>query len=150
MAGLGGRAAIKIFPHVMFEAEMNYDFDQAFTEHCLSSGCTVTVANSNLKVLHGLGGAKFIGGRHRVRPFLTLKGGFINFQLNPKPASFGSFTSSVQNLRANNVSCVFYPGAGIESHLGPIGIRLEAGDEIYWTGSPHHNPRVSVGPFIRF
>ncbi len=150
MAGLGGRAAIKIFPHVMFEAEMNYDFEQAFTERCVSSGCTVTVANSNIKVLHGLGGPKFIGGHHWIRPFLTVKGGFINFQLNPKPASFGSFTTSVQNLRTNNVSGVLYPGAGIESHLGPIGIRLEAGDEIYWTGSPHHNPRVSVGPFIRF
>ena len=150
MAGLGGRAGFKLMSHVMFEAEMSYDFDQAFAEHCLSTGCTITVANSDLKVLHGLGGFKFIGGRHAIRPFLTLKGGFVNFQLNPRPASFSGFVSSVDNLRANNVSGAFYPGVGVEGHLGPIGLRLEAGDEIYWTGGPHHNARVAFGPFLRF
>ncbi len=151
MAGLGGRVGYKVFSHVMFEGEMSYDFDQAFTERCISSGCTVTVANSNLKVLHGLAGPKFIGGRHFIRPFLTVKGGFINFQLNPKPASFGSFVTSVQNLRSNNVSGVLYPAAGVEGHLGPIGLRLEGGDEMYFVGNAtHHNPRVAVGPFLRF
>ncbi|HEV2197532.1 MAG TPA: hypothetical protein VGR55_18245 [Candidatus Acidoferrum sp.] len=150
MAGLGGRVGYTIFSHVMFEGEMNYDFDQGFVERCVSTSCTVTVANSNLKVLHGLGGFKFIGSHRAIRPFLTLKGGFINFQLNPKPASFGQFTTSVQNLRSNNVSGVFYPGAGVEGHLGPVGLRLEAGDEIYWTGSPHHNVRIAFGPFLRF
>lgn len=150
MAGLGGRVGYRAFSHVMFEGEINYDFDQGFVERCVSTGCTVAVANSNLKVLHGLGGFKFIGSHHAIRPFLLLKGGFINFQLNPKPASFGQFTSSVQNLRSNNVSGVFYPGAGVEGHLGPIGLRLEAGDEIYWTGKPHHNVRIAFGPFLRF
>jgi len=150
LAGLGGRAGVTVFPHVMFEGEMSYDFDQGFTEHCVSTGCTVTVANSNLKVLHGLGGFKLIGTRHAIRPFLLIKGGFVNFQLNPKPASFGTFATSVQNLRRNNVTGVFYPGAGVEGHLGPIGLRLEAGDEIYYAGPPHHNARVSFGPFLRF
>lgn len=150
MAGLGGRFGYTMFPHVMFEGEINYDFDQGFVERCLSTGCTVGVANSNLKVLHGIGGFKLIGSHHAIRPFLLLKGGFINFELNPKPASFGQFTSSVQNLRSNNVSGVFYPGAGVEGHLGPIGLRLEAGDEIYWTGKPHHDVRIAFGPFLRF
>lgn len=150
MAGLGGRAGFKLLPHVMFEAEMSYDFDQAFTEHCLSTGCAVTVANSDLKVLHGLGGFKIIGGRHAIRPFLTLKGGFVNFQLNPRPASFSGFVSSVDNLRTNNVSGALYPGAGVEGHLGPVGLRLEAGDEIYFAGGTHHNARIAFGPFLRF
>ena len=150
MAGLGGRAAVKLFSHVMVEGEMSYDFEQAFTERCLSSGCTVTVANSNLKVLHGLVGPKFIGGRHAIRQFLAVKGGFINFQLNPRPASFSGFVSSVDNLRSNNVSAVLYPALGAEGHLGPIGLRLEAGDEMYFAGSTHHNPRVAFGPFLRF
>ena len=150
MAGLGGRAAVKLFSHVMVEGEMSYDFEQAFTERCLSSGCTVTVANSNLKVLHGLVGPKFIGGRHAIRPLLAVKGGFINFQLNPRPASFSGFVSSVDNLRSNNVSAVLYPALGAEGHLGPIGLRLEAGDEMYFAGSTHHNPRVAFGPFLRF
>jgi len=150
LVGLGGRAGFKLMSHVMFEAEMSYDFDQAFTEHCLSTGCTITTANSDLKVLHGLGGFKIIGGHHAIRPFLTLKGGFINFQLNPRPATFSGFVSSVDNLRANNVSGVVYPGAGVEGHLGPIGLRLEAGDEIYFAGGTHHNARVAFGPFLRF
>jgi len=150
MAGLGGRAGFKLLPHVMFEAEMSYDFDQGFAEHCLSTGCTVTVANSNLKVLHGLGGFKVTGGHHAIRPFLTLKGGFVNFQLNPRPASFSGFVSSVDNLRSNNVSGALYPGAGVEGHLGPIGLRLEGGDEIYFAGGTHHNARIAFGPFLRF
>jgi hypothetical protein len=150
LAGLGGRAGVRLLSHVMFEGEMSYDFEQAFTEHCLSSGCTVTTARSNLKVLHGIAGFKLIGTHHAIRPFLLVKGGFINFQLNSRPATFGTFASSIDNLRRSNVSGVFYPGAGVEGHLGPIGLRLEAGDEIYYTGGPHHNPRVAVGPFLRF
>jgi hypothetical protein len=150
LAGLGGRAAVRLFPHVMLEGEMSYDFEHAFTEQCLSSGCTVTVANSNLKVLHGLVGPKIIGGHGRIRPFLMVKGGFINFRLDPRPASFAGFVSSVDNLRSNNVSGVLYPAAGVEGHLGPIGLRLEAGDEMYFAGGTHHNPRVAFGPFIRF
>ncbi len=152
MAGLGGRAAVKLFSHVMVEGEMSYDFEQAFTEGFTnpSNPSSVTFVPSNLKVLHGLVGPKFIGGRHAIRPFLTVKGGFINFQLNPRPASLSGFVSSVDNLRSNNVSAVLYPALGAEGHLGPIGLRLEAGDEMYFAGSTHHNPRVAFGPFLRF
>ena len=150
MAGLGGRVGYKMFPFVMLEGEVSYDFDQGFTEHCVATGCTVTTANSNLKVLHGLVGPKFIGGHHAIRPFFTVKPGFINFQLNPKPATFRQFTSSIQNLRSNNVSAVLYPALGAEGHLGPVGLRLEAGDEMYFAGGTHHNVRVAFGPFLRF
>ncbi len=150
MAGIGGRVGYKAFSHVMLEGEMSYDFDQAFTDHCLSTGCTVTVANSSLKVLHGLFGPKIVAGHGAIRPFVTLKGGFVNFRLDPRPATFGTFTDSVNNLRANNVSGAIYPGAGVEGHLGPVGLRLEAGDEIYFAGSAHHNVRVAFGPFLRF
>src|SRR6266404_3578416 len=137
MAGLGARVGYKAFSHVMLEGELNYDFNQGFTDHCVATGCTVT-------------GAKIIGGHGAFRPFLTLKGGFVNFRLDPRPATFGTFTDSVDNLRANNVSGAVYPGAGVEGHLGPIGLRLEAGDEIYFAGGTHHNARVAFGPFIRF
>jgi hypothetical protein len=151
MAGLGGRAAIKVFPHVMLEGEMSYDFQQAFTEGFMNpSGGTVTFQNSNVKILHGLVGPKIVAGHGAIRPFVTLKGGFVNFRLDPRPASFAGFTSSIDNLRANNVSGEIYPGAGLEGHLGPVGLRLEAGDEIYFASGTHHNLRVAFGPFIRF
>jgi hypothetical protein len=150
MAGLGARVGYKAFSHVMLEGEMSYDFDQAFTDHCVATGCQVTVANSSLKVLHGLFGPKIIAGHGAIRPFVTLKGGFVNFRLDPRPATFGTFTDSVNNLRANNVSGAIYPGAGVEGHLGPVGLRLEAGDEIYFAGGTYQNVRVAFGPFLRF
>src|SRR6266849_7899005 len=151
MAGLGARVGIKAFSHVMLEGEMSYDFNQAFAEGFTNpSGGAITFQNSNLKVLHGLFGPKLIGGHGKIRPFVTLKGGFVNFRLDPRPASSSGFLSSVDNLRANNVSGAVYPGAGLEGHIGPVGLRLEAGDEIYFANGTHHNARVAFGPFIRF
>jgi hypothetical protein len=151
MAGLGGRAAIKVLPHLMLEGEMSYDFQRAFTEGFTNpSGGVVTFQNSNVKVLHGLVGPKIVAGHGAIRPFVTLKGGFVNFRLDPRPASVAGFVSSVDNLRANNVSGAVYPGAGLEGHIGPVGLRLEAGDEIYFAAGTHHNVRVAFGPFIRF
>src|SRR5437879_2946262 len=103
MAGLGARVGYKAFSHVMLEGEMSYDFDQGFTDHCLSTGCTVTVANSSLKVLHGLFGPKIIGLHGAIQPFLTLKGGFDDFRQDPGPALSGSFTQLVCMLRSPNV-----------------------------------------------
>jgi hypothetical protein len=153
LAGLGARVGYKAFSHVMLEGEMSYDFKQAFTEGFTDNSTvppTVTVVNSNLKVLHGLFGPKIVAGHGAIRPFLMVKGGFINFRMDPRNPSFAGFVSSVNNLRANNVSGTLYPGAGLEGHIGPVGLRLEAGDEIYFAGGAHHNPRVAFGPFIRF
>jgi hypothetical protein len=151
LAGLGARVGYKVFSHVMLEGEMSYDFQQAFTEGFTNTtGGAVVFQNSNLKVLHGLFGPKIVAGHGAIRPFLMVKGGFVNFRLDPRPAGFAGFVSSVDNLRANNVSGTLYPGAGLEGRIGPVGLRLEAGDEIYFAGGAHHNPRVAFGPFIRF
>ena len=151
MVGLGARLGVKALPYVMLEGEISYDFNQAFTEGFTNpAGGAITFQNSNLKVLHGLFGPKITAGHGAIRPFLTLKGGFVNFRLDPRPASFSGFVSSVDNLRASNVSGAVYPGVGLEGHIGPVGLRLEAGDEIYFAGGAHHNARVAFGPFIRF
>jgi hypothetical protein len=151
LAGLGARVGVKALPYVMLEGEMSYDFNQAFSEGFTDpEGGAVTFQNSNIKVLHGLFGPKFTAGHGAIRPFVTIKGGFVNFRLDPRPASFSGFASTVDNLRFNNVSGTLYPGAGLEGHIGPVGLRLEAGDEIYFSGGTHHNLRVAFGPFIRF
>jgi hypothetical protein len=148
--GLGGRVGVNVVKHVQIEAEMNYDFNQAFTEGFTNtSGGTVTTENSNIRVLHGLFGPKFQTGGP-VRFFVTVKGGFANFRLDPVPASFSTFTSSVNDLRANNVDAVFYPGGGVEAFLGPIGFRLEAGDEVVFVNGAHNSWRVTFGPQLRF
>src|ERR1700704_6479413 len=80
LAGLGARVGYKAFSHVMLEGEMSYDFQQAFTEGFTNpSGGTVTFQNSNVKILHGLVGPKIVAGHGAIRPFVTLKGGFVNF-----------------------------------------------------------------------
>lgn len=148
--GLGGRAGVNIASHVQIEAEMAYDFNRVFTEGFTdTSGGTVTSQNSNIRVLHGLFGPKFQT-TGPVRLFVTLKGGFANFRFDPTPASFSTFTSSVNNLRANNVDAVFYPGGGVEAFLGPIGLRLEVGDELIFANGARSNWKVTFGPQLRF
>jgi hypothetical protein len=148
--GLGGRAGVNIASHVQIEAEMAYDFNRVFTEGFTdTSGGTVTAQNSNIRVLHGLFGPKFQS-TGPVRLFVTLKSGFANFRFDPAPASFSTFTSSVNNLRANNVDGVFYPGGGVEAFLGPIGLRLEVGDELIFANGARSNWKVTFGPQLRF
>ena len=66
------------------------------------------------------------------------------------PVTFSTYTSSVAGLRSSSVDGVFYPGGGLEAFLGPIGIRLDVGDEIYFESGPHNNLRITIGPTIRF
>jgi len=150
-AGVGGRFGATVLPHLVLEGEMNYDFARAFTEGFTdTTGGTLSFQQTDMRVLHGLVGPKVELSHGHIRPFVTVKGGFVNFRLDPAQASLSTFVSSVENLRANNVSAVLYPGAGIEGHLGPVGLRLDAGDEMYFNGGTHHNLRVSFGPFLRF
>src|SRR5258708_29411988 len=79
MAGLGGRVGYKVFSHGMVEGEMSYDFDQTFTERCISLGCTTTVANSNLKILPGVAGPKFFWGACFFSPFPPVQRELIYF-----------------------------------------------------------------------
>lgn len=148
--GLGGRAAFSIVPHVQIEAEMAYDFNRVFTEGFTdNTSGAVTTTNSNLRVLHGLFGPKFQT-TGPVRVFVTVKGGFADFRFDPTPASFDTFTSSVTNLRTNNVDAALYPGGGVEAFLGPIGLRLEVGDEVIFANGTRNNWKVSFGPQLRF
>jgi hypothetical protein len=148
--GLGGRAAVNVAKHVQLEAEMSYDFNRVFTEGFTNtSGGTVTAVNSDMRVLHGLFGPKFQTSGP-VRFFVTVKGGFADFRFDPVPASFSTFTSNVSDLRASNLDAVFYPGAGVEAFFGPIGLRLEAGDEVVFVNGAHNSWRVTFGPQFRF
>jgi hypothetical protein len=147
--GLGGRAGINVSPYVQLEAEMSYDFNRVFTEGFSDTTGTITTAGSNLRVLHGLFGPK-LQTKGPVKVFVTVKGGFANFRFDSRPASFNTFTSSVDNLRTDNVSGVLYPGGGLEAFLGPFGLRAEVGDEIIFSNGAQHNWKVTFGPTIRF
>lgn len=150
-AGLGGRFTFTAYRALKVEAEMSYDFNRVFTEGFTDTSTgTVSINRSNLRVLHGMFGPKLEIGHFPIHPFVTVKGGFINFRFDNRPATFDTFASSVESLRSRNVNGLVYPGGGLEGHLGPVGLRLDVGDEIYFNSGTHHNLRVAFGPYIRF
>ncbi|HEY2823318.1 MAG TPA: hypothetical protein VGJ06_19900 [Candidatus Acidoferrum sp.] len=149
--GVGARAGFQFYKELKLEGEMSYDFNQTFTEGFTDTGTgSVTFVRTNLRTLHGEFGPKLNIGHHAIQPFVFVKGGFINFRIDGAPATVGTFISSVSNLRGNDVSPVLYPGGGLQGHLGPIGLRLDVGDEIYFNNGSHHNLRVAFGPVFRF
>ena len=149
--GVGARLSINASRRWQIEAEMNYDFAASFEEGFTSPSSTVTSFNkSSLRILHGMLGPKIQTGGGPFRAFLTVKGGGDNFMFSSAPVTFSTFTSSVSGLRTNNVVAVVYPGGGIEAYVGPIGLRLDVGDEIYFQNGAHNNLRIAIGPNIRF
>lgn len=150
-AGLGVRLGVPIISHVKLEGEISYDFNQVFTEGFTNTSTgAVTIARSNLRLLHGLFGPKVDLGFSNFHPFVTLKAGFLNTRFDARPATVGTFLSSVDNLRSKDVSGILYPGGGLEGRIGPLGLRLDIGDEMYFNNGTHHNLRVAFGPYIRF
>jgi len=59
------------------------------------------------------------------------------------------FTNAV-GLGAGATYFALYPGGGIEAFAGPIGVRAEVGDNIFFNNGMHNNLRVSFGPQFRF
>jgi hypothetical protein len=149
--GVGARASLQIYKEVKLEGELSYDFNQTFTEGFTNTGTgSVTFARTNLRTLHGEFGPRVNIGHHAIQPFVTLKGGFIDFRIDNAPATVGTFFSSVNDLRADHVNAVLYPGGGLQAHVGPVGLRLDIGDEMYFNHDTHHNLRVAFGPVFRF
>jgi hypothetical protein len=146
LAGVGGRLSFNMTPLVQLEAEMGYDFDQVFTEQFTNG----SIARTNVRRLSGLFGPKVETNRGPVRFFVTAKGGGTSFSFSGAPATFSTFASTVEDLRTSNVIAEFYPGAGAEAFFGPIGIRADVGDEIYFSNGARSNLRVTFGPTIRF
>ena len=53
-------------------------------------------------------------------------------------------------LTLNRLRIAAYPGGGVEAFAGPIGLRVEVGDEIYMNNGANNNLRVTFSPSIRF
>jgi hypothetical protein len=74
--------------------------------------------------------------------------GFENFTLSNQAAPAG-FTTAV-GLENNATYFALYPGGGIEAFAGPIGVRAEVGDNIFFKNGMHNNLRITFGPQFRF
>ena len=145
--GLGGRAAFNVHPNVQLEAEMGYDFERNHTS-TFSNGLTTTTVSSRLRTLHGFFGPKFQTGSGAWRLFVTGKVGFENFMVSNQGAPTG-FATQV-GLSSGATYFALYPGGGVEAFAGPIGVRAEIGDNIFFNNGAHNNLRVTFGPQFRF
>jgi len=151
LAGVGARVSVNVLPFVQLEAESADDFDQAFTQGFTNSGTgSVSIGRTDVRALDGLFGPKLMTNKGPVRLFVSAKGGFVNFNINNGPVTFGTVGNNFEGLRGSNVYGVFYPGGGVEAFFGPIGLRFDIGDEVYFNNGGHNNLRLSFGPTIRF
>ncbi|HTW61487.1 MAG TPA: hypothetical protein VMD55_06720 [Terracidiphilus sp.] len=153
--GVGGRAAFNVNPNIALEGELNYDFAKNFTtSSTITNGTTTTTTftTTGLRPITGLFGPKFqFGTSGDFRAFVTGKLGFVDFTTtNPNNVTGTQFSNAIAGVGGGGTHLAFYPGGGIEGFWGPIGLRLEAGDEIYLNNGTYNNLRVTVGPTIRF
>ena len=141
--GVGGRAAFNVRSTVQIEAEMAYDFERNFTT-ITNNGITSNFVTVGLRPLHVLFGPKIQSGGGAFRVFGTFKAGLINFSATNKTGTAG-FQNGLSDVTTGNTSAAIYPGAGVEGFLGPIGLRADVGDEIYFNNGTHNNLRVTFG-----
>jgi hypothetical protein len=148
-AGIGGRLSFNASPLVQLEAEVGYDFKRTYTS-ASGTGASATTTSSTVRPLTLLFGPKLQSGGGPVRVFGTVKGGVINFSVSNQSATSG-FVSAVGSLPTSSATkFALYPGAGLEAYLGPIGLRLDVGDLMYFGGGTHNDLRITFGPSIRF
>jgi hypothetical protein len=150
--GLGAHFGYRVHHNVLLEAELAYDYGLNFHEAFvnLANGDIVAIESTSIGVTHGLIGPMVQPSHGHFRPFATMKAGFIDFRLSGSLLPYSDVVSSVFGLLTSNLNAALYPGAGLEASLGPVGLRLEAGDEMYFNRGAHNNLRITFGPIVRF
>ena len=151
--GLGGRFGYRIYRKITLEGEAAYDYGVNFNEafRNLSNGNIAAIESTSIGVTHGFFGPKLQPAKERgFRPFVTLKAGFMDFRLSPSLLPFPPVVSTLLGLRTSGINPALYPAAGIEPSLGPVGLRLEFGDDVYFNKGAHNNLRITFGPIFRF
>jgi hypothetical protein len=148
LLGLGGRVGVGVGAHAQIEAEMAYDFQKNYTS-TFTNGVTTAFVTTRFRTLHAFFGPKLQANMGPLQVFVTGKVGFNNFSVTNQGAATG-FTNSV-GLTNGTTAFAVYPGGGIALFANWIGVRLEAGDDIFFlNGNAHNNLRVSFGPQFRF
>ena len=153
--GLGARVGFNVHPNIALEAEMNYDFMKNYTAintGSNSGSVSSTTVSTRTRPLTGLFGPKFqFGTSGPFRAFVTGKVGFTEFSHSSTTTASGeTFSNSFDQFGGGTTHIAVYPGGGIEAFAGPIGLRVEAGDQIYFNNGAYNNLRVTFGPEIRF
>lgn len=150
--GLGARFGYRVHEDLMLEGELAYDYGLNFNEayRNITNGNVTAIERTSIGVTHGLVGPMLHPAGGHFRPFATLKAGFIDFRLSPSLLPYSNIVSPVLGLRTSNLNAALYPAVGAEVSLGPVGLRLEFGDEVYFNQGAHNNLRITFGPILRF
>jgi hypothetical protein len=74
----------------------------------------------------------------------------MDFRLSPGLLPLSTVESTLLGLRTSSLNVAVYPGAGVEASLGPVELRFELGDDIYFNSGVHNNLRITFGPILRF
>lgn len=150
--GLGARFGYRVHRGAMLEGELAYDYGVNFDELYVNvaNGKVAAIAQTSIGVTDGLVGPMLTPPHGHLRPFATLKAGFVDFRLSSSLLPYSSVVSSVLGLRTSNLNAALYPGGGAEASLGPVGLRLEFGDLMYFNNGEHNNLRITFGPVVRF
>lgn len=152
--GVGGRVGISVHRHFALEGDFAYDFNrEATSQFCFGSGCVfgiVDVTNTGVRLFHGLFGPKVqTGGRH-LRLFGEVKGGFVHMAAETTLTEQGNPIFIPVSFSSSETHGTLFPGGGVEFLKQRWGLRVEAGDEIFWSSGTHHNFKLMTGPELRF
>jgi hypothetical protein len=151
MFGLGGRLGMGITDNLSVEGEMAYDFSRTFNDSfAYVSGGSISFVNSDVSTLHGLFGPRYTFGNRRIKPFVELKVGFVDYRFGPLAAGYVSSSNLVALLRNDNINGALLAGGGLDGKLGPVGLRLDVADEMYINAGVHSGLKVTIGPYLRF
>jgi hypothetical protein len=146
--GFGARTGFNVSHHTQIEAEMNYDFERNFTT-TFNNGVSTQFVTTRVRPLTGLFGPKFqTSGPFKF--FVTGKVGFIHFSETTSAVTPGTVGNAISGVGGPGTHLAVYPGGGFEGFWGPFGLRLEAGDEVFFNNGTFNNLKVTFGPQFRF
>ena len=154
--GIGGRLGYRVHRRVVLEGEFAYDYGANFTAayNNIKNLNGTALENTTVGLTQGWIGPALQRVHGKLRPFVTLKGGFMDFRLSSSLATslipYGTELGIALHVKTSNVNPAIYPAAGGELGLGPIGLRLEVGDAIFFDSGGHNDLRLTFGPTLSF
>lgn len=150
MFGLGGRLGVDLVPHVTLEGDMAFDFNRGFNNAFSYNGGGASFITSGVKTLDAFFGPRYTFTHGRIRPFVELKAGFIDYMFNNVPVGSTSVSNGIQNLLNQNINAALLTGGGVEGKVGPVALRFDVADQMYFNHGAQQGLRVTFGPLIRF
>src|SRR5712675_1327588 len=93
--GVGGRFGYRLHRDVTMEGELAYDYGLNFHEafYNVVNGNLTAIGRTSIGVTHGLFGPRLQFSRGAFRPFMTFKGGFVDFRLSPSLVPYSKVVS---------------------------------------------------------